>query len=80
MPADFARTAAEITDEWLSDVLGATVTSFDVTFLEGGVLSEASRLHAITYDGDPGDAPPSVVKAFIEMPSAHIWSLNPSRC
>ena len=23
------------------------------------------------------DAPPSVVKAFIEMPSAHIWSLNP---
>ncbi len=61
MPADFARTAAEITDEWLSDVLGATVTSFDVTFLEGGVLSEASRLHAITYDGDPGDAPPSVV-------------------
>ena len=23
------------------------------------------------------DAPPSVARAFLEMPSAHIWSLNP---
>ena len=23
------------------------------------------------------DAPPSVAKAFLEMPSAHVWSLNP---
>jgi len=25
------------------------------------------------------DAPPSVVKAFLEMPSAHLWSQNPAQ-
>ena len=34
----FPVTADEITNEWLSGLLGAPVTGFETTFLEGGVL------------------------------------------
>jgi len=56
----FPVTLEEITCEWLSGVLGAPVTGFETTFLEGAHLSNAYRLHAIAYGHDhPG--PPSVV-------------------
>ncbi|MGI8925113.1 MAG: phosphotransferase [Tepidiformaceae bacterium] len=61
MTTDFPRTIAEVTPAWLSQVLGAKVTSYEVAFLEGGVLSDAFKLHSITYDGDQPDAPASVV-------------------
>ena len=61
MADSFPGTAAEITNEWLSGVLGATVTGFNTTFLEGGVLADASKLHGITYSGDTNGAPASVV-------------------
>jgi hypothetical protein len=61
MAADFPRTVQEITPDWLSGVLGKQVTGYAVSFLEGGVLSDAFKLHGITYAGDPGDAPSSVV-------------------
>jgi hypothetical protein len=51
----------DVTNEWLSGVLGAEVTSFNVTFLEGGVLSDAFKLHDIVHGSDPGDLPRSVV-------------------
>lgn len=60
-PEDFPRTGEEITPAWLSSVLGASVRGFDVAFLDSGIVSDAFRLHAITYDGEPGDAPSSVV-------------------
>ena len=58
---DFPRTVDAITHAWLSRVLGATVTGYQTTFLDGGVLADAFKLHAITYDGNPGSAPSSVV-------------------
>lgn len=61
MAASFPRTIDEITNEWLSQALGGTVTGYQTTFLEGGVLSDAFKLHSITYAGDQGDAPASVV-------------------
>jgi aminoglycoside phosphotransferase (APT) family kinase protein len=61
MAEDFPRTVDAITPAWLSTVLGRTVTSYHTTFLEGGVLSDAFKLSALTYDGERGDAPSSVV-------------------
>ena len=61
MAQDFPRTADAITNEWLSSVLGAKVTGFATTFLEGGVLADAFKLHAITYAGSAPDAPSAVV-------------------
>jgi len=61
MAEAFARTVDEITHAWLSQVLGATVTGYQTTFLEGGVLADAFKLHTITYDGNAGAAPSSVV-------------------
>ncbi len=60
MAQDFPRTIDEISDEWLSQTLGAKVASHDVKFLEGGVLSDAFKV-ALTYAGNAGDAPTSVV-------------------
>lgn len=60
MARDFPTTVDQITDEWLSGVLGAKVASHETTFLEGGVLADAFKLR-MTYAGDPGDAPASVV-------------------
>jgi hypothetical protein len=61
MAEDFPRTVDEITPAWLSTVLGRTVTGYDTVFLEGGVLSDAYQLAAITYADEAGGAPSSVV-------------------
>jgi hypothetical protein len=61
MAEDFPRTVDEITHAWLSTVLGRTVTRYETAFLEGGVLSDAFKLYAITYDGEGDHAPSSVV-------------------
>jgi len=58
---EFPRTADAITTSWLSEVFDAPVTGFQTTFLEGGVLSDAFKLHDITYDGPCPDAPRSAV-------------------
>lgn len=50
MAHDFPTTADAITNEWLSSVLGAEVTGFAITFLEGGVLADAFKLHV---SGEP---------------------------
>ncbi|MEX0683543.1 MAG: oxidoreductase family protein [Dehalococcoidia bacterium] len=67
MAHEFPTTADAITNEWLSSVLGAEVTGFTTTFLEGGVLADAFKLHSITYKGNPADAPSSVV---VKVPNA----------
>lgn len=61
MSKDFPHSIEAITKPWLSDVLGAPVSGYNTTFLEGGVLSDAFKLHDITYDGSYPDAPRSVV-------------------
>jgi hypothetical protein len=61
MMADFPRRVDDLTNEWLSTVLGGTVTGYDIEFLEGGVLSDAFKLYSITYAGDADDAPSSIV-------------------
>ena len=61
MNDDFPRSADSITNAWLSEVLGAPVTGFKTTYLEGGVLSDAFKLHDITYVAPASDAPCSVV-------------------
>jgi hypothetical protein len=58
---DFPRTAEAITNAWLSHILGAPVAGFDTTFIEGGVLSDAFKLHDIRYEEPAPDAPGSVV-------------------
>ena len=63
----FPTTAKEITNEWLSGVLGKPVTGFTTTFLEGGVLADAFKLQHITYAGDGGAGPESVV---VKVPNA----------
>ena len=45
MNNDFPHSADATTNAWLSAVLGAPVTGFQTTFLEGGVLSDAYKLH-----------------------------------
>lgn len=67
MNGDFPRTVDAIDNEWLSEVLGAEVTSFSTENLEGGVLSDAFRLHDIAYAGPTDGAPPSVV---VKLPNA----------
>jgi hypothetical protein len=61
MSVDFPKTADAITKEWLSGVLGTKVTGYETTFLEGGVLADAFKLHGITYADGPAAGPPSVV-------------------
>jgi|RhiMethySRZTD1v2_1073278.scaffolds.fasta_scaffold155951_2 hypothetical protein len=61
MAVGFPRKMEDITNEWLSTVLGGTVTGYKTVFLEGGVLSDAFKLYAITYNNDAGGAPSSVV-------------------
>lgn len=67
MAHEFPTTADAITNEWLSSVLGAEVTGFTTTFLEGGVLADAFKLHSIMYAGNPADAPSAVV---VKVPNA----------
>lgn len=86
MADDFPRRVEEITPAWLSGVLGGPVVSFDVTFLEGGVLSDAFKLHGIVYEGDADGLPTSVVaklsnqvpdrRAFALMANAYAKELN----
>ena len=61
MVTDFPRKVDDIIHEWLSQVLGGIVTGYKITFLEGGGLSDVFKLYALTYDGDAGHAPSSVV-------------------
>ena len=56
---EFPRTIDHVNEAWLSNLLGATVTGYDVRFLEGGVISDAFLLNAITYSD--GDGPKSLV-------------------
>src|ERR1044072_5665473 len=58
--SSFPVTLEEITCEWLSGVLGGPVTGFETAVLEGAHLSNAYRLHTITY-GHARPAPSSVV-------------------
>ena len=65
MAEDFPRKVNDITNEWLSKVLGVTVTGYEAKYIEGGVLSDAFKLHLMTY---AGDAPSSVV---VKVASQH---------
>ena len=61
MPIDFPKTIDELSVEWLTTILGGEVNGFDVSFLEGGVLSDAFRIHNITYADSSAAGPASVV-------------------
>jgi hypothetical protein len=61
---DFPRTIEQVTTAWLTDILGAPVTGHEVKFLEGGNLSDAFRLHSITYASPVPSAPSSLVLKF----------------
>ena len=86
MAEDFPRKVDDITNEWLSTVLGGTVTGYAAEYLEGGVLSDAFKLYAITYDGKSDVAPSSVVvklasrvkdiRSFAVMGNAYTKELN----
>jgi hypothetical protein len=53
------ETPADLTADWLTDVLGATITDFTTDRIGTGQMSECYRV-ALTHD-DPGAGPPSVV-------------------
>jgi aminoglycoside phosphotransferase (APT) family kinase protein len=64
MATDFPQTIDQVTPAWLSGVLGITVADYQVTFLEGGNLSDAFKLHHIRYDAPAPSAPASLVLKF----------------
>lgn len=64
MATDFPQTIDQVTPAWLSGVLGITVADYQVTFLEGGNLSDAFKLHRIRYDAPAASAPASLVLKF----------------
>jgi hypothetical protein len=64
MAIDFPRTIDEVTPGWLSGILGAAVADYQVSFLEGGNLSDAFKLHRIRYDSPAPSAPASLVLKF----------------
>ncbi|MBW2243926.1 MAG: phosphotransferase [Deltaproteobacteria bacterium] len=55
------ESGAQIDADWLSEAVGARVSTFEMEFLEGGVLSDAFRLHDIRYASDPSTGPISVI-------------------
>ncbi|MCH7744067.1 MAG: DUF1679 domain-containing protein [Proteobacteria bacterium] len=61
MASAFPRNIDELSKEWLSESFGAEVTSYEVSFLEGGVLADAYKLHNIQYSSAKAEAPASVV-------------------
>jgi hypothetical protein len=79
---DIPRAAGDLTPAWLSARLGCTVTGFDVTYLDGGVMSDTFKLGSIAYSDPPAGAPASlVVKIASSVPalralgmSAHIYN------
>lgn len=64
----FPRTLEAIDCAWISNSLGAEVLSFRHSFLEGGMLSDAFRLHDIEYARPADGAPRSVV---VKLANAH---------
>ena len=60
MPTAIPKSITDVTNSWLSEILGGEITGFDVTFLEGGVLSDAFKIHSIRY-ADSSKLPTSVV-------------------
>jgi len=64
MTMDFPQTIDQVTPAWLSAILGAAVAGYKVKFLEGGNLSDAFRLHNISYASPAPSAPTSLVLKF----------------
>ena len=67
---DFPRTVDEITPEWLTQVLresgairDASVDSFEVSGLKGGMASEINRV-TLAYDSQEPNSPDSVIAKF----------------
>jgi hypothetical protein len=60
-PDRIPGTIEDIDIEWLSESLGAPIEAFEKRFLEGGVLTDAFRVHGIRYATETHDAPSSVV-------------------
>ncbi|MCZ6503109.1 MAG: hypothetical protein O6945_11400 [Gammaproteobacteria bacterium] len=60
MALAFPRNIDELSNEWLSESFGAEVTGYEISFLEGGVLSDAFKIHNIQYSAE-ADAPSSAV-------------------
>ena len=50
-----------ITAGWLAEMIGAPVSDFSVTVLEGGVVSDVFRIHDVRYASPNTDAPTSFV-------------------
>ncbi len=55
------HTIEDVNAEWLSSILDNDVTGYEVTFLEGGVLSDAYKIHDIKYNNPADNAPSSLV-------------------
>jgi hypothetical protein len=55
------RSIDEVDATWLSDILGSEVTSYNIKFLEGGVLADAFKVHDLTYKDASSVAPTSLV-------------------
>ena len=69
----FPRTRDQIDREWLSGVLGALVTGYEIEVLEGSNLASACRLRSITYGGNRRG--PSSVILKTAHPSREILSI-----
>jgi hypothetical protein len=61
MTLPFPTDAESITADWLSGVIGASVSGFSVTSLDGGVVSDVHRIHGVSYSGPSDGAPASLI-------------------
>lgn len=64
MTVDFPRSIDEVSPAWLSGILDANVAEYQVTFIEGGNLADAYKLHHICYEAPAPAAPASLVLKF----------------
>ena len=61
MSDPFPHRIEDVTPAWLSTALGAEVVDFEASFIEGGTLADAYRLHRISYGAQDASAPASLV-------------------
>lgn len=74
---DIPHSASDLTPQWLSARLGRIVTGFDITTLDGGVMSDTFKLGPIAYQDPQGEGPTSlVVKIASSVPELRAFGMS----
>jgi len=74
---EIPHTVSDLTPEWLSERLGRAVAGFQITELDGGVMSDTFKLGLISYRDPHSDAPTSlVVKIASSVPELRAFGMS----